>query len=95
MKEINKIILEQIEDYNDFLETKMDTSAGNDTILFGRGGVIDSVDFVTLLLDIEQAVNDEYGTHIAISNSRAMSQKNSPFRTVGTLAEYIKNLLEE
>lgn len=87
--------MEQVEDYNEFLEVKIDTSAGNDTILFGRGGVIDSVDFVTLLLDIEQAVNDEYGSHIAISNARAMSQKNSPFRTIGTLAEYIKKLLEE
>ena len=95
MKEVNKIILEQIEDYNDFLEVKIDTQAGDDTILFGHGGVIDSVDFVTLLLDIEEAVNEEYDKHIAISNARAMSQKNSPFRTVGTLAEYIKKLLEE
>ncbi len=95
MKDVSKIILEQVEDYNELLDDKVDTSAGDETVLFGRGGVLDSVDFVRLLVDIEQAVADEYGKHIALTNEKAMSQKNSPFRTVGTLSEYIKKLLEE
>lgn len=94
MKDISQIILEQVEDYNDTLDIKVDTSAGNNTILFGKGGVLDSVDFVSLILDIEQAVNDESGKHISISNAKAMSRQNSPFRTVGTLSDYIKELLE-
>ncbi|MBQ7199604.1 MAG: acyl carrier protein [Selenomonadaceae bacterium] len=95
MKKISEIILNQIEQYNENLDEKVDLSEGEDTILFGQGGVLDSVDFVTLIIDIEQAVNDEYGENIVISNSRAMSRKNSPFRTVGTLADYIKELLEK
>lgn len=95
MKDVSKIILEQVENYNEILDDKVDTSAGDDTVLFGRGGVLDSTDFVSLVIDIEQAVEDEYGKNIVISNEKAMSQKNSPFRTVGTLSEYIKKLLEE
>ena len=95
MKDLSKIILEQVENYNELLDDKVDTSAGNDTVLFGRSGVLDSTDFVSLMIDIEQAVEDEFGKHIVISSEKAMSQKNSPFRTVGTLSEYIEKLLEE
>ncbi len=94
MKNVSEIILEQVELYNENLDTPVDTSHGNETILFGAGGVLDSVDFVGLILDIEQAINDEFGKRIALSSERAMSQKNSPFRTVGTLAEFINAQLE-
>ena len=63
-------------------------------MLFGEGGVLTSVDFVTLVLDIEEAVEDATGQSITLADERAMSQKHSPFRTVGTLADYIAGLLE-
>ena len=95
MKEIRDIILEQIEEYNENLEEKIDTSKGDDAVLFGSGGVLESVDFVTLILDITQAVEDEYGKPVAVFNEKAMAHKTSPFRTVGTLTEYIKKVLED
>ncbi|MBQ9478426.1 MAG: acyl carrier protein [Selenomonadaceae bacterium] len=95
MKNINAIILEQIESFNENLDTPVDTSKGDNTILFGAGGVLDSVDFVGLILDIEQTINDEYGKHLALTGERVMSQRNSPFRTVGTLAAYIEKQLED
>ena len=63
-------------------------------VLFGEGGVLASVDFVTLVLDIEEAVETVTGQSVTLADERAMSQKHSPFRTVGTLAEYIAELLE-
>ena len=95
MKNLEEIILEQIEEYNENLEKKIDISQRKDTVLFGAGGVLDSVDFVTLILDVTQAVEDEYGKSITIFDEKAMSRKNSPFRTVGTLAEYLEKILEE
>ncbi len=95
MKDVSKIILDLVEEYNEELDNKVDTSAGEDTVLFGNGSVLDSVDFVNVIVDIEQAISDEYGRHISISNARAMSRQNSPFRTVGTLAAYINELLEK
>ena len=95
MKTINQIILEQVESFNENLDTPVDTSKGDDTVLFGAGGVLDSVDFVGLVLDIEQAIEDECNKHVALTSERAMSQRNSPFRTVGTLAAYINKLLED
>ena len=93
-EELTSLIKTQVQSYNENLDEQVDLSAGADSVLFGEGGVLTSVDFVTLVLDIEEAVEDATGQSITLADERAMSQKHSPFRTVGTLADYIAGLLE-
>ena len=50
---------------------------------------------VTFLVDLEQKIEDEFDLDITIADEKAMSLKNSPFRTVSTLKEYIETLLEK
>lgn len=95
MDKIVEIITEEIKDFNDTLETAINLEQGRDSVLFGQGSTLESVDFVSLIVNIEQAVSDEFNKEISLVDARAMSQKNSPFRTVGSLAEYIHSLLEE
>lgn len=72
-----------------------DEEINNDTVLLGAGGILDSVGLVSLVVDVEEAVNDEFGTDLTLADIRAMSQKNSPFRTVGSLTKYIIERFEE
>jgi len=64
-----------------------------DTRLLGRNAAIDSMALVNLILDVEDAVRARFGVGLTLANERAMSQTHSPFRTVGTLAEYVNLLL--
>jgi acyl carrier protein len=64
------------------------------TRLFGRDGVLDSMGLVTLVVAVEQAIEDEYGVSVSLADDRALSQRNSPYRTVGSLAEYSARLLD-
>ena len=66
-----------------------------DTHLIGRDGVFDSMGLVNLILDVEQIVNDRYSLLISLADERAMSQKHSPFRSIGSLADYILTLISE
>lgn len=68
---------------------------GEATRLVGQQAVLDSIGMVTLVVDLEQRVESEYGAVIALANDRAMSMRNSPFRTVGTLTDYVCSLLAE
>lgn len=63
--------------------------------LFGTGGLLDSLGLVTAILEVEQQVNDRAGTELTLADDRAMSQKNSPFRTIGRLADYVLERLQE
>jgi hypothetical protein len=66
-----------------------------ETPLFGATALLDSAALVSLLVEIEQQINDLVGTEILLADDRAMSQKRSPFRNIGTLAEYVVMLLGE
>ncbi len=66
-----------------------------DTVIFGREGFLDSLGLVALVLSIEQQVNDEFDVAISIADDRAMSQKHSPFRTIGRLSDYVSMLVTE
>jgi acyl carrier protein len=68
---------------------------GGDTRLIGRDGVLDSMGLVTLIVDVEQRLEEEHDIVVVLADDRAMSQKRSPFRTVGSLSDYVCHLLED
>jgi acyl carrier protein len=59
-----------------------------DTRLIGPDAVVTSLGLVSLIVGLEQALDDEFGVSIILADERAMSLRHSPFRTVGTLATY-------
>ncbi len=65
------------------------------TSLIGKQAVLDSLALVTLIVDLEQRIEEEYDIALTLADDRAMSQKHSPFRTVGALTAYIEELLGE
>jgi acyl carrier protein len=61
---------------------------GPQTQLHGEGSYLDSLELVTLAIDIEDGLRDK-SVHIDLSDAHALSVRNSPFRTVETLIDYI------
>jgi acyl carrier protein len=59
-----------------------------DTPLFGAQGILDSMALVDLIVALEQALEAERSVRISLADERALSQQHSPYRTIGTLAEY-------
>ena len=65
-----------------------------ETVLLGSGGVVDSLGLVRLILLIEARIERDLGTAISLTSEKAMSQRNSPFRTLGALADYVAEELK-
>ena len=70
-------------------------SIGESTRLIGRDSIVDSLGLVTLIVALEQKLAEDYGITVTIADERAMSQEKSPFRTVGSLADYVFHLIGE
>ena len=68
--------------------------AREDTLLLGEGGSVDSLGLVRLIMTVERQVEDDFGVPVSLTDEKAMSQRNSPFRSVGTLAAYIATCLD-
>jgi hypothetical protein len=45
-------------------------------------------------METEQDLNEQLDLSITIVGDQAMSQERSPFRTIGTLADYLTQLIE-
>jgi acyl carrier protein len=65
------------------------------TTLIGHESILDSLGLVALLVDLEQRLEEEYSLSLTLADDRAMSQRNSPFRTVQSLTNYVCLLIEE
>lgn len=70
-------------------------SVDESTRLIGRKGILTSLELVTLIVNIEQKLREEYDISLTIADERAMSQEKSPFRTVASLSDYISFLIQE
>ncbi len=64
------------------------------TKLFGGGGLLDSMGLVALVIAVEQAIEEQFKVNIRLADEKALSQRNSPYRSVGTLAAYAKQEIE-
>ena len=96
MKEkILNLIIDSVKEVNEQLVKGKNPGEYAETVLFGKNGKLDSLDLVNLLVAIEQSIEDEYDITITIADEKAMSQERSPFRTIGTLADYIDTLISD
>jgi acyl carrier protein len=96
MKEkIQQSIFNSIDSLNAQLPNEGNIEKSNNTALFGSGSKLDSLDLINLVVAVEQNIEDEFDVTITLADERAMSQQTSPFRTVGTLTDYIEMLLGE
>lgn len=68
---------------------------GEETALIGQQSILDSLGMVTLIVDLEQKIEEEYDLALTLADDRAMSQKHSPFRTVQSLTDYICTRIAE
>jgi acyl carrier protein len=66
-----------------------------DTVIVGKDAVVDSLGLVSLVVEIEQRLEAEQNLAVTLASEKAMSQRSSPFRTVGVLADYICELATE
>lgn len=95
LQEIEKIIFDSITNLNEILTDKININNKSQSIIYGPKGVIDSISLVSLIVDIEYKIEDKFNKTLTLASEKSISQKNSPFLTVSSLSQYIKNLLCE
>ncbi|MCS6841401.1 MAG: hypothetical protein NZ699_04740 [Roseiflexus sp.] len=89
------LIIDSLRDLYEQNGVTTDSEPDEGTYLIGRRALLDSLGLVTLIVDLEQKIEEAFGVALTLANERAMSQKNSPFLTVGSLADYICALIDE
>ncbi len=64
-----------------------------DLKLFGENSMLDSIDFVSLIVLIEEQIYERFHKKIQLVSNKAFSETISPFQTVVALEAYLDEKL--
>jgi len=92
---IFEIVIATINDFNEESDNKIDISNGRESELFGGNSEVDSLELVNLIVEIEENISDKFNKNITITSEKAMSRNTSPFINIGTITDYIEEILNE
>jgi D-alanine--poly(phosphoribitol) ligase subunit 2 len=96
MKEkLCKLIIDVAGDLNENLDPPIRLDGGEDAPLYGPDGRLSSLGLVSLIIAVEQAIEEQFGVAITLADERSFSLSQSPFRNVRALADYANTLLIE
>lgn len=76
-------------------DMKTPVSLGELTTLLGPSAVLDSLGLVRLIAATEEEVAARHGVSVTLADERALSETNSPFRSVGALADFVATALAD
>ncbi|ECL0829417.1 hypothetical protein FR476_07935 [Campylobacter coli] len=84
-----------LKDLSEDLENENLKNPTMQTKIYGVEGNLDSLALVGLVSDLESIIADEFGVDLVLASDKTMSQKNSPFKDVESLSNYILALMEK
>ncbi len=95
LERIYKAVYSAIDELNAQLPPGVSVEKNMDAPLYGAGGKLESLDFVTLVMEVEEKIKAEFGVDITIADEHLLSKERSPFSNVRTLTEYLEEVLNQ
>ena len=89
------LVLRCVELYCDENGIAVDINKGEDLRLFGGESLLDSLGLVSLIVQIEEEIEDKYNLSVVLADEKAMSRRTSPFAKVSYLVDYIFEILNQ
>ncbi len=92
---VERTIFSAIDDVNGLLLPAQRLTKSPETALMGDQSALDSLGLVNLIVAVERRVEEAFGVNLVLVDQESMSLKESPFKKIGTLVDYTKNLLDK
>lgn len=89
--EIKKIVVSVVMQY--LISQQIDHHIDESTSLFGDSSILDSMGLVNIVIDLESEFLDK-NIEISLTSEKAMSRRQSPFRTIATLVDFISEQID-
>ena len=87
-----QIVIQALELSNQSRSDDTQIPLADTSILFGLNGHLDSMALVAMLMDIEDAFQEQ-GIDISLSDEKAMSLSRSPFKDIPSMTQYIHDVI--
>ena len=95
IERVRKVIFCAIDVVNEQMSEDKRIDQNADIVLFGKGGRLDSLGLLNLMIAMEEKIEEEFGLTLTLASEEAMSLDRSPFRTIESLTNYTSQLLSD
>ena len=92
---ISRAVFSAVDELNKQLPKGVQVEKSLDAPLYGAAGKLESLDFVTFIMEVEEKIKAEFGVDITIADENLLSKEKSPFSSVRTLTEYLEEVLKQ
>lgn len=92
---ITRAVFSAVDALNEQLPKGVSVEKSLDAPLYGAAGKLESLDFVTFIMEVEEKIKVEFGVDITIADENLLSKEKSPFSSLRTLIEYLEELLKQ
>lgn len=90
-----KIVIASLREVLEQADEPVPDNLSEETVIVGNNAVLDSLGVVSLIVEIEGRLDIDYNIAVTLASDRAMSQRSSPFRTIGVMADYMCSVIKE
>lgn len=94
-EDVLNLVLRSVQLHCDENSIAVDITSGEELRLFGGESLLDSMGLVSLIVLIEEEIEDKYDISVVLADEKAMSRRTSPFARVSYLVDYIFELLNQ
>lgn len=94
-EDVLNLVLRAVESHCDENSIAVDITNGEELRLFGGESLLDSMGLVSLIVLIEEEIEDKYNISVVLADEKAMSRRTSPFARVSYLVDYIFEILNQ
>ena len=94
-EKISEILKQSITLFNNNSDNEYNLKYSDSSILFGKGGSLDSIGLVNFVVSIEEVIENVTGETIVLGEDIALGNENNPFSTIASFENYLFNLLKD
>jgi acyl carrier protein len=90
-----QIVIASLREVLEQAEEEVPENLSEETVIVGSNAVLDSLGVVSLIVEVEGRLEMDHEISVTLASDRAMSQRSSPFRNVGVMADYMCSVIKE
>ena len=91
--QVQKAVYAAIDGLNEQLEDGQKLDKSLDTQLLGRGGKLDSIGFINLIVLLEEKCREHCGVVLSLADTAQVVEPN-PFESISSLVDHLDRLIE-
>lgn len=92
---VTSLIYDALAEHFEQIDSDQPAPRTPDAVLFGENALLDSLGLVNVVVAVEEKLLDTFDKDVCLSDERALSLPESPYRTVDSLSRYVALLLSE